>query len=145
MARDFQPQSPPAPPAPKPEKPVELQADVVVMDASDGKHRQQYSVGAAVIWPRRAWLEVDANRFDNTLVEDIGVEGGAPFALLRSLLNGQTAKLVGYPGGTVIFYGPEPAAKKLTNEDGEVIGEEYPVPPDCVRVGNDIKHKKFAK
>lgn len=114
------------------------QPDVVVIEGV------MYYVGGTKSWPRREHLPADADRLENTLVEDVRLEGETPVAFLRSMGNGQTAKVVGYPGGSVVYYGPLAVAAKFKTSDG-VEYEEYPLPKDCFRENNDIKHNKFKK
>lgn len=95
---------------------------------------QKYAVGSFPMWPVRGTPE-DAGRLDSTLVEEVGIENGHPFALLRSQNNGQTVKILGLSGGALYLYAPMP----VRGAD-----MQYPIPPDCIREGSSIRHKKFA-
>jgi hypothetical protein len=112
--------------------------DVVVING------EQYYLGCPLAWPRRKYAPEDANRLDNCMVEFVALDGEIPSALLRSMVNGQTARVVGYAGGSVIFYSPVPVAKIVKDANGNDI-EEYPLPENCIRQEGSIVHKKFAK
>lgn len=106
---------------------------------------QQYFVGGNISWPSRRGLPEDADRLDQTKVEMIGVDGQVPWALLRSMNNGQTAKIVGLAGGVSIAYSKLPVAKVVPGKDGEADRQVFPLPEGCVRRGEDILHRKFIK
>jgi hypothetical protein len=114
------------------------QPDVVVIG------EEQFYVGCPMSWPRRSYDPADADRMDQTLVETVELADGVPVVTLRSLVNGQTARIVGLACGQAIYYSPAPKAEKGKNAAGADI-EVFPVPAGCVREGNDIKHAKFAK
>jgi hypothetical protein len=118
--------------------PKPTQPDMVVIEGV------AYYPGGTRAWPRREHLPADADRLENTMVEAVWLDGNTPMALLRSMVNGQTARIVGYPGGSVVYYSPLPTAAKRKTDDG-VEYEEYPLPPECFRENNDIKHNKFKK
>ena len=133
-------------PMPKPDG--EPQPDMVVMRSTESAQTVQFFPGQAVNWPKRNGAGIDGDRLENSMVETIGVEDGNPVAVIRSLTNGQTAKLVGLAGGVVVFYGPMPKqvltkVKDAGGNDVEV--EMYPVPEGCVRKGSDIISKQLVK